>query len=213
MSAIPINNWQVLFRFGLAFVLSFAFGIARQRMGKPIGFGTFIFVSLGSCALALVAEREVPENPLPLLSAIVTGIGFLGAGALFRTSDRIVGFTSAATIWAFAVVGLAIGVGELLTASLLYASLALVTAIDHRLERGRVGAHKRRLRIEIELGSAESLLSDIGLPPREEAQSISADRDRNVESLTFGIDRRMETEGALYARLEAHQLVRGYHVE
>ena len=88
----------VLFRFSVAFVASFLFGFVRQRMGKPIGFGTFIFLAQGSCALALTAITLQSDNPLPLLSAIVTGIGFLGAGALFRSGERVVGFTSAATI-------------------------------------------------------------------------------------------------------------------
>src|SRR6185503_20781311 len=98
------------------FVLAFAFGLARQKLGKAIGFGTFIFVALGACGLSLVALEfaDQQQNPLPLLSAIVTGIGFLGAGALFRTADRVVGFTSAATIWIFACFGMAIGLGEFL---------------------------------------------------------------------------------------------------
>ena len=62
--------------------LALVFGLARQRRGKPIGFGTFIFVSVGSCSLAVVALQLSPANPLPLLGAVVTGIGFRGAGAL-----------------------------------------------------------------------------------------------------------------------------------
>jgi putative Mg2+ transporter-C (MgtC) family protein len=62
----------------------------------------------------------------------VTGIGFLGAGALVRSGppERISGFTSAATIWIVAVFGLTIGVGEYFLAALLYAAIWLVTSID-----------------------------------------------------------------------------------
>jgi putative Mg2+ transporter-C (MgtC) family protein len=133
----------VLFRFSVAFVASFLFGFVRQRMGKPIGFGTFIFLAQGSCALALTAITLQSDNPLPLLSAIVTGIGFLGAGALFRSGERVVGFTSAATIWAFAILGLTLGVGEYLIAGMLYATIWSVVLVDLYMQKRWIGSHQR----------------------------------------------------------------------
>ena len=133
----------VLFRFSVAFVASFLFGFVRQRMGKPIGFGTFIFLAQGSCALALTAITLQSDNPLPLLSAIVTGIGFLGAGALFRSGERVVGFTSAATISAFAILGLTLGVGEYLIAGMLYATIWSVVLVDLYMQKRWIGSHQR----------------------------------------------------------------------
>ena len=86
----------IIFRFVLAFVLALLFGFNRQKAHKPTGFVTYIFVAIGSCALSMAAIL-ISENPLPLLAAIVTGIGFLGAGALIKTSDKVFGFTSAAS--------------------------------------------------------------------------------------------------------------------
>lgn len=156
MLTLPIGADLALARLGAAILLSLIFGLVRQRSGKPIGFGTFTFVSVGACALALVAVRLAPDAPLALLGAIVTGIGFLGAGALVRSSapERISGFTSAATIWIVAVFGLTIGVGEYLLAALLYAAIWLVTSIDlprlsHRLKR-RDGPDLRPTQLSVE---------------------------------------------------------------
>src|SRR3989338_11188985 len=110
-----------LLNFGIVFVMSATFGIQRQRSHKPIGFGTFIFVALGSCGLSMIAMIIEPQSPIPLLSAIVTSIGFLGAGALIRTSDKIFGFTTAAGIWLFAIIGVLVGIQNYFFALIIYA--------------------------------------------------------------------------------------------
>lgn len=135
----------ILLRIGLVFLLSFIFGVERQKSHKPIGFGTFIFVSVGACALAIIATTLGGDNPLPLLGAIVTGIGFLGAGALIKTTDRIFGFTSAATIWLFAIFGLVIGVGEYLIGFVIYFLVWIVVFSDLYLEKKGIGSYQKKL--------------------------------------------------------------------
>src|SRR3989338_4300267 len=137
----------VLIRLVLTFALSYLFGLDRQRSHKPIGFGTFIFVGIGSCGLAIAAVDIYPENPLLLLSAIVTGIGFLGAGALIKTTDKIFGFTTAASIWIFSIIGLIMGVREYLIASLLYLVVWLIVFIDKILEKKGIGSYQKKLYI------------------------------------------------------------------
>jgi uncharacterized membrane protein YhiD involved in acid resistance len=138
----------ITFRILLTFILALAFGIERQRAHKPVGFGTFTFVATGSCALAITAIVTAPTNPLPLLSAIVTGIGFLGAGALIKTTDKIFGFTTAAGVWVFAIVGLCIGMGEYEVGILLYAAIWLTIWFDWYLEHRGVGTYRRKLTIK-----------------------------------------------------------------
>jgi putative Mg2+ transporter-C (MgtC) family protein len=137
----------ILPRVLFTFVLSVLFGFARQRAHKPVGFGTYTFVSVGSCALAITAVNLYPENPLSLLGAIVTGIGFLGAGALIKTTDKIFGFTSASAVWLFAVFGLVVGVGEYVTASIIYALIWAVIVIDGHLKKKGIGSYQRKLTI------------------------------------------------------------------
>lgn len=205
---------DTLLRFSIAFSLALAYGLARQRMGKPIGFGTFILVALGACALSLTAVHLAPENPLPLMTAIVTGIGFLGAGALFRASDRVIGFTSAATIWVFAVFGLTVGAGEFLVAGLLYGSIAAVTVIDTKLERHWIGAYRRSLTIEVPHGTGdEALERELGLPPRMQAGAVHGDREAGTLSLTYSIRRPRGEARDLLDRLERSALVVGYRVD
>ncbi|MDP3990186.1 MAG: MgtC/SapB family protein [archaeon] len=138
----------LILRFFLTFIFTLIFGLERQRKHKPIGFGTFTFVAVGACALAVTAVTFEPINPLPLLSAIVTSIGFLGAGALIKTTDKIFGFTSAATIWLFAIFGLLIGVGEYFHGLVLYSTVWIVMSLDSIFQKKGLGSYQRRITIQ-----------------------------------------------------------------
>ncbi|MBN1648342.1 MAG: MgtC/SapB family protein [Spirochaetales bacterium] len=135
----------VISRVLATFILSLIFGIERQFSNKPIGFGTYIFVAIGSCGLAISAVLLSPGNPLPLLSGIVTGIGFLGAGALIRTSDRIFGLTSAASVWVFAVFGLCVGIGYYIIALVLYALIWIIILADRIFEVHGLGLYQKKI--------------------------------------------------------------------
>ncbi len=135
----------IILRFVLTFVLALLFGFERQRSHKPIGFGTFTFVAIGACGLAITAITLGLDSHIPLLGAIVTSIGFLGAGALIKTTDKIFGFTTAASIWIFAIFGLMIGIGEYFTGLIVYGSIWLVVLIDLYLEKQGIGSYQRKL--------------------------------------------------------------------
>ncbi len=124
----------VLERLILAFILSLIFGLERQFRKKPVGFGTFTFVSVGSCALALAAISIAPESPLPLLSGIITGIGFLGAGSLIRHQDKIFGATTAASIWAVAAAGMLLGLGLVSLGVAFYIMIFSIILMDYLFE-------------------------------------------------------------------------------
>ena len=93
-----METLTIVIRLLAVFILSLIFGIERQRSHKPVGFGTFIFVAIGSCALAIAATIIDIDDRIIILGSIVTGIGFLGAGALIRNNDKIFGFTTAASL-------------------------------------------------------------------------------------------------------------------
>ncbi|MBS3117793.1 MgtC/SapB family protein [Candidatus Woesearchaeota archaeon] len=135
------------FRFAVVFIFALVFGLERQRAHKPIGFGTFVFVSIGACALALISVITNQGGSLPLLAAIVTGIGFLGAGALIKTTDKIFGFTTAASIWLFSIIGLTIGIGEYIVGSILYFLCWMVVFIDRQLENRGIGSYQKKITI------------------------------------------------------------------
>jgi putative Mg2+ transporter-C (MgtC) family protein len=146
---MELASTTVFFRFTLTFLLAFAFGLERQMAHKPVGFGTFIFVSAGSCGLALLTQIIPSENPFSLLGAVITGIGFLGAGALLRSGsgDRISGFTTASSIWIFAIIGILIGVGQYELALLAYAFVWIVIFSDKLLEHLGIGTYRSKITI------------------------------------------------------------------
>jgi len=153
------------------------------------------------------------DNPLPLLGAIVTGIGFLGAGALFRTGERVVGFTSAATVWIFAVFGLSVGVGEYLVSGLVYGAIWAVILIDQWLEKHWIGVHQRKLLVEVALETPDENLMAVGLPVRSSAQAIQIDREQGSLLLTYSINRPRGEAKDLLALLEGTDFVRRATVE
>jgi putative Mg2+ transporter-C (MgtC) family protein len=139
----------IFLRLLITFVLAIIFGIERQQSHKPVGFGTFVFVAIGSCSLSLIALDLGKENPLPLLSAIVTGIGFLGAGALIKTTDKIFGFTTAASIWLFAIMGLIIGTGYYKMGLIVYFFVWICIFTDKYLENGSIISYQKRINLEL----------------------------------------------------------------
>ncbi|MBU0756813.1 MAG: MgtC/SapB family protein [Nanoarchaeota archaeon] len=172
-------------RIAVTFILAFIFGIERQKSHKPIGFGTFIFVSTGACALAITAINLSSDNPLGLLSAIVTGIGFLGAGALMKTTDRIFGFTSASTIWLFAIFGLVIGVGEYAIGMILYSLIWVVVLYDLNLEKKGRGSYQKRIMISTNKIISEKEIKDILLVSTKLFKLISLEVEKTKKRIIF----------------------------
>ena len=137
----------ILIRMLLTFLSSLVFGLERQTSHKPVGFGTFIFVALGASALGIFASLHDISSSISLLSAVVTGIGFLGAGALIRGPDKVFGFTTAASIWLLAIFGLMTGFGEYRISAAIYLFIWLVILFDKYLEKRGIGSYQRKLSI------------------------------------------------------------------
>ena len=140
-------NAIIFLKMLIVFIFALFFGMERQKSHKPIGFGAFISVALGGCALGIIAVTLVPENPLPLLAAIITGIGFLGAGAIIKANDKLFGVNTAASIWVFAVIGLLVGVGAIFEGFLLYIGTWLIILMDRYLEKKGIGFYQRKVTI------------------------------------------------------------------
>ncbi|MGF3056901.1 MgtC/SapB family protein [Microbacterium sp. YY-01] len=103
------------------FVLCSLIGLERQVRQKSAGYRTHVLVGLGSCAFTLVSGygftlvlgSDVQLDPSRIAAQIVSGIGFLGAGVIFKGRDVVRGLTTAATVWVAAAVGMACGAGML----------------------------------------------------------------------------------------------------
>ncbi|MFS2186194.1 putative Mg2+ transporter-C (MgtC) family protein [Mucilaginibacter sp. SG538B] len=116
---------EILVRFLLALLWGGLVGAEREYHGKAAGFRTTIMISFGACFFTLMSTAiGAPDNADRIASNVVTGIGFLGAGVIFRGENRVNGITTAATIWAVAAVGMGIGAGYYLAAG--FASIMIL---------------------------------------------------------------------------------------
>ena len=115
-------------------------GSEREYSNKSAGLRTFILVAFGSCVFTILSISIGVSNPDRLAANIITGIGFLGAGVIFKDNTKIEGITTATTIWATASIGMAAGSGHIYLAIagtlvimvILKLLLPLQTFIDNR---------------------------------------------------------------------------------
>lgn len=131
---------EVLIKILLALGLSLVIGVEREIKKKPIGLKTSAVIATFSCLLTVVSieaaylvparnDINVTMDPLRLAAQIVSGIGFLGAGAILRRdNDNITGLTTAAMIWGAASIGIAVGAGFYIEAA--FAVLSVMFVIE-----------------------------------------------------------------------------------
>jgi putative Mg2+ transporter-C (MgtC) family protein len=134
LSSLPALTWpEVLLRLALAAVFGGAIGFERELRERGAGLRTHLLVSVGSALFTIVSAygfREflvnggsvVRADPTRIAAQIVTGIGFLGAGAIIRQGLSVRGLTTAATLWVVAAIGLASGAGY-------YSAAAIATVL------------------------------------------------------------------------------------
>lgn len=135
-----MSEMVIVFRLLLSAVLGAVVGIEREVHGRAAGLRTHILVCLGSALFMITSVLISTQyghlggvDPSRIASGVVTGIGFLGAGAIIRFGTSIKGLTTAASIWAVAAVGLAVGAGLYIAAGVT-AFLVLVVLFLSRLE-------------------------------------------------------------------------------
>ncbi len=93
----------------IAFVIGAIIGIEREFRSKPAGFRTMILICVGSCVYTIMSKEAAIGSTDRIASNIVTGIGFIGAGVIFKEGISVNGLTTAALIWITAALGMAIG--------------------------------------------------------------------------------------------------------
>ena len=147
----PLTDMELARRLILAAALGAAFGLEREVRQKSAGLRTNILIAVGAAVFTLMsvemAAASAIADPARIAAQIVTGIGFLGAGAIMRTRVGVQGLTTAATVWVNAAVGVAAGGGQYHLALIATAVTLLVLlvlppiegAIDRRLPRRRNG--------------------------------------------------------------------------
>jgi len=130
---VPVELEMAL-RLLLAAALGAAIGYQRERTGKPAGLRTHVLICLGAALFTVASSYGfgAATDPARVAAGIVTGIGFLGAGAIIRSGEGIVvGLTTAATIWVVAAIGLAAGTGLYLISAVTTAIALIVLLLPH----------------------------------------------------------------------------------
>jgi putative Mg2+ transporter-C (MgtC) family protein len=135
----PLSDAELVQRLLTAALLGAALGFERELRHKEAGLRTNILIAIGSALFTLMSyelARDVPgADPGRVAAQIVTGIGFLGAGAIMRTNGGIQGLTTAATVWVNAAVGVAAGGGEYHLAFIATTVTLVVLLVLQPLER------------------------------------------------------------------------------
>lgn len=119
MVDIILKNKEIIIKLLLAVIVGGFTGYEREKSNQFAGFRTHILVSIGSCITSIISLELFNEysnistmDPARLPAQVLSGIGFLGAGAILKNSNGIRGLTTAAGIWATACIGIAIGYGQ-----------------------------------------------------------------------------------------------------
>lgn len=134
---------SVMYRMAVSFLCGAAVGAEREWRGKPAGLRTNILICLGATLFTAAAElaarymAHAPQEATRVTAQIVTGVGFLGAGAIMRSGRGVLGLTTAATIWLVAAIGVIVGIGftglGLLTAGMTVLTLVLLGRVEKRI--------------------------------------------------------------------------------
>lgn len=158
---MAITAMEMSVRMAASVVLGAAVGYQRERAGRPAGLRTHLLVSLASATFMLVSSQFVyfqhfDKDDLVVVDAsriaasVVSGVGFLGAGAILRTGLTIQGLTTAASLWLVAAVGLASGAGMFVVAVAATCVALLSLVLLRKVEDKQFHLIRRSLRISME---------------------------------------------------------------
>jgi putative Mg2+ transporter-C (MgtC) family protein len=143
----------------LAAVLGAAIGLEREVGAQPAGLRTHMLVSLGSALFTLAGTDVAHTDPTRVAAQVVTGVGFLGGGAIFKEGVNIRGLTTAASLWVTAAVGMAVGFREWLAAVWVTALALMVLWLFKVAERDWL-PDRHRIQVVITL-QPDSALDDV----------------------------------------------------
>ena len=147
----PETQLEIVLRVLVALFIGAMIGIEREYRGHSAGVRTLAMVSVGAAIFTAVGVYVAPAHvtdPTRIAAQVVTGVGFLGAGAIFRAEDGVKGLTTAATVWVVAALGMAVGFNLYLIAVagavIVLVGLVLVRPLEIRFLRPPSHPMRRR---------------------------------------------------------------------
>lgn len=179
-----ISELDIIIRLTISALMGGLIGMERERHNQPAGLRTHTILSVGSTLAMCVSiqmaiqfkEFTMNGDPARLAAQVISGIGFLGAGAIIRFGTNIKGLTTATSLWTVAIVGLAIGAGHYLSAG--YATVLLLFALTilDKWEK-RVVVHTSTHTVTVRAMYQPEFIDNI----RNELAAMNAE----IKSLTF----------------------------
>ena len=218
---MPDLSWaEILLRIGLAAVLGGAIGLERELREREAGLRTHMLVSVGAALFTLVSayawtdwrfsnESGLVFDPTRIAAQVVTGVGFLGAGAIIRQGLSVRGLTTAATLWVVAAIGMATGAGyyaaAAITTVLVLFSLWPLRLLAYRVSE-RFRPEEGRLAVDLPAGaSAVSVLGAVeGAGAIVRSLEFEEEGDRRRVDLRVQIERGHSAAELIDALTHAH---------
>ncbi|HLT97662.1 MAG TPA: MgtC/SapB family protein [Acidimicrobiia bacterium] len=181
-----------LVRVAVGMGLAALIGLEREASGKAAGLRTYAMVGLGAAVFTVVSMEAFDEADTSRVAAqIVSGIGFLGAGAIFRSGPLVKGLTTAAGLWASAAVGMAAGTGHLLWA-VLATLLAILILVGLRFLEPILTALRRAVTVEVVVTPSTAMWEVrkrlLELDPEVDLLDVKSEGEDRVR-LSFSVDR------------------------
>lgn len=170
LNAWTVNGWPVgnlilvLIAILLAVILCGAIGIEREWKGRSAGLRTHLLVGVGSCVIMIISIYGFPEmfgekrDVARLAAQIITGVGFLGAGAIVHRNSGIKGLTTAGTIWVVMAIGIACGSFNFIIAIITTLVIIIVLTVFRKVE---VKINKRNLLVTLTAPGDKPVLTRI----------------------------------------------------
>jgi putative Mg2+ transporter-C (MgtC) family protein len=164
-----ISHSELIIRMIIAVILGGLVGMEREWSNHAAGFRTHILVSLGSATIMLLSEygfsdfvneTNVRVDPARLAAQVISGIGFLGAGAILRNGNVIKGLTTAASVWVVAAIGLCVGAG-FITGAIFCTLLVLISLFVLNKWEKVLLKHRRIYEVEIKIADLPGSLGII----------------------------------------------------
>lgn len=205
---VPITSvWVMLMRLGFALLAGMVVGLERAWSNQPAGMRTHMILALGACGVMLLsqliplrfADAAMGGDPGRMAAQVISGIGFLGGGAILKFGFNVRGLTTAATIWTISVVGLVFGAGFYLLGLCMTVLLFFNLHIMERIEDLFLVRQDMRI-ITVVFDSTSLVIKDITKAVREAVAVKKISIQEEVEA--------SETEIQIICRISETQSIR-----
>lgn len=172
---------EIAFRLLLSFLIGTVLGMEREYRSKAAGLRTMIMICLGATIFTEISLSIGGASPDRIASTIITGIGFLGAGVIFKDGLTISGITTATTIWISAALGMAVGAGEYMIAIVSSIAVLIVLTAFEKLKLWISKIHQvRTYKIILQLNTAFEAI----LLAETEKMKLSIRQERDIKNET-----------------------------